>query len=244
MTHPATPADGALVLFSGGQDSTVCLAWALARHPRVETVGFDYGQRHAIEMHARQTVRAGMLERFPRWADRLGEDHVLDIRGFGSVAETALTADRAIEITERGLPSTFVPGRNLVFLTYAAALADRRGLTALVGGMGETDYSGYPDCRRDTLDAMERALNLGMARDFRVETPLMRLTKADTWALANRLGGEALVELIVTESHTCYRGERGSLHEWGHGCGDCPACELREKGWREWEAAGRPALQP
>ena len=244
MTHPATPADGALVLFSGGQDSTVCLAWALARHTRVETVGFDYGQRHAIEMHARQTVRAGMLERFPRWADRLGEDHVLDIRGFGSVAETALTADRAIEITERGLPSTFVPGRNLVFLTYAAALADRRGLTALVGGMCETDYSGYPDCRRDTLEAMERALNLGMARDFRVETPLMRLTKADTWALAKGLGGEALVELIVTESHTCYRGERGTLHAWGHGCGDCPACELREKGWREWEAAGRPALQP
>ena len=244
MTHPATPADGALVLFSGGQDTTVCLAWALARYRRVETVGFDYGQRHAIEMHARHTVRAGMLERFPRWADRLGEDHVLDIRGFGSVAETALTADRAIEITERGLPSTFVPGRNLVFLTYAAALADRRGLTALVGGMCETDYSGYPDCRRDTLDAMERALNLGMARDFRVETPLMRLTKADTWALAKGLGGEALVELIVTESHTCYRGERGTLHEWGHGCGDCPACELREKGWREWEAAGRPALQP
>ena len=244
MTHPATPADGALVLFSGGQDSTVCLAWALARHPRVETVGFDYGQRHAIEMHARQTVRAGMLERFPRWADRMGEDHVLDIRGFGSVAETALTADRAIEITERGLPSTFVPGRNLVFLTYAAALADRRGLSALVGGMCETDYSGYPDCRRDTLDAMERALNLGMARDFRVETPLMRLTKADTWALAKGLGGEALVELIVTETHTCYRGERDALHAWGYGCADCPACDLREKGWLEWEAAGRPALQP
>ena len=244
MTDPATPANGALVLFSGGQDSTVCLAWALARYRRVETVGFDYGQRHAIEMHARQTVRAGMLERFPRWADRLGEDHVLDIRGFGSVAETALTADRAIEMTERGLPSTFVPGRNLVFLTYAAALADRRGLTALVGGMCETDYSGYPDCRRDTLDAMERALNLGMARDFRVETPLMRLTKADTWALAKGLGGEALVDLILTETHTCYRGERGTLHAWGHGCGDCPACELREKGWREWEAAGRPALQP
>ena len=244
MTDPATPADGALVLFSGGQDSTVCLAWALARYPRVETVGFDYGQRHAVEMQARQAVRAGLAARFPQWAKRLGEDRVLDIRGFGEVAQTALTADRAIEMTERGLPSTFVPGRNLVFLTYAAALADRRGLTALVGGMCETDYSGYPDCRRDTLDAMERALNLGMARDFRVETPLMRLTKADTWALAKALGGEALVELIVTESHTCYRGERGTLHAWGHGCGDCPACELREKGWREWEAAGRPALQP
>lgn len=244
MTDPATPADGALVLFSGGQDSTVCLAWALARYQHVETVGFDYGQRHAVEMEARQAVRAGFADRFPEWAERLGEDHVLDIRGFGQVAETALTADRAIEMTERGLPSTFVPGRNLVFLTYAAALADRRGLGALVGGMCETDYSGYPDCRRDTLDAMERALNLGMERAFRVETPLMRLTKPDTWALAKGLGGEALVELIVAESHTCYRGERDTLHAWGYGCGDCPACDLREKGWREWEAAGRPALQP
>ena len=244
MTDPATPANGALVLFSGGQDSTVCLAWALARYPRVETVGFDYGQRHAVEMQARQAVRAGFAERFLEWAKLLGEDHVLDIRGFGEVAETALTADRAIEMTQRGLPSTFVPGRNLVFLAYAAALADRRGLTALVGGMCETDYSGYPDCRRDTLDAMERALNLGMERDFRVETPLMRLTKADTWALAKGLGGEALVELIVTETHTCYRGERDELHAWGYGCGDCPACDLREKGWREWEAAGRPAVQP
>ena len=244
MTHPATPADGALVLFSGGQDSTVCLAWALARYERVESVGFDYGQRHAVEMQARQAVRAGFAARFPQWAERLGEDHVLDIKGFGQVAETALTADRAIEMTDRGLPSTFVPGRNLVFLTYAAALADRRGLAALVGGMCETDYSGYPDCRRDTLDAMERALNLGMERNFRVETPLMRLTKADTWALAKALGGEALVDLIVTESHTCYRGQRDKLYAWGYGCGDCPACDLREKGWREWEAAGRPALQP
>jgi 7-cyano-7-deazaguanine synthase len=244
MTDPATPADGALVLFSGGQDSTVCLAWALARYPRVETVGFDYGQRHAVEMEARKAVRARLVERFPDWATRLGEDHVLDIRGFGQVAESALTADRAIEMTERGLPSTFVPGRNLVFLTYAAALADRRGLKALVGGMCETDYSGYPDCRRDTLDAMEQALNLGMERDFRIETPLMRLTKADTWALARGLGGEALVELIVAETHTCYRGARGELRPWGHGCGDCPACELREKGWREWEGAGRPALAP
>ncbi|HEX5775949.1 MAG TPA: 7-cyano-7-deazaguanine synthase QueC [Caulobacteraceae bacterium] len=244
MTDPATPADGALVLFSGGQDSTVCLAWALARYQHVETLGFDYGQRHAVEMQARQAVRAGFAARFPEWAGRLGEDHVLDIRGFGQVAETALTADRAIEMTERELPSTFVPGRNLVFLTYAAALADRRGLSALVGGMCETDYSGYPDCRRDTLDAMERALNLGMERGFRVETPLMRLTKADTWALAKGLGGEALVDLVLTESHTCYRGERDALHAWGYGCGDCPACELREKGWREWEAAGRSALQP
>jgi len=240
----ATPSDGALVLFSGGQDSTVCLAWALARYQRVETVGFDYGQRHAVELEARQAVRGAIVAEFPQWAGWLGDDHMLDIRSFGALGESALTSARAIEMTERGLPSTFVPGRNLVFFTYAAALADRRGMTALVGGMCETDYSGYPDCRRETLDAMERALNLGMEQAFRIETPLMRLTKADTWALAKGLGGEALVNLIVTDSHTCYRGERGALHAWGHGCGECPACELREKGWREWEAAGQPALTP
>jgi 7-cyano-7-deazaguanine synthase len=167
---------------------------------------------------------------------------VLDIRSFGAVAQSALTADRAIEMTERGLPSTFVPGRNLVFLTYAAALADRRGIDALVGGMCETDFSGYPDCRRDTLDAMQAALNLGMDRDFRIETPLMRLTKAQTWALSKQLGGEDLVQLIVEESHTCYQGERGRLQAWGHGCGTCPACELREKGYVEWDKAGREAL--
>lgn len=232
----------ALVLFSGGQDSSVCLAWALDRYARVETVGFDYGQRHAIEMEARQAVRREIVARFPRWKQRLGEDHVLDIRSFGAVAQSALTADRAIEMTERGLPSTFVPGRNLVFLTYAAALADRRGIDALVGGMCETDFSGYPDCRRDTLDAMQAALNLGMDRDFRIETPLMRLTKAQTWALSKQLGGEDLVQLIVEESHTCYQGERGRLQAWGHGCGTCPACELREKGYVEWDKAGREAL--
>jgi len=232
----------ALVLFSGGQDSSVCLAWALERYARVETVGFDYGQRHVIEMEARQAVRREIAARFPLWADRLGEDHVLDIRSFGAVAQSALTADRAIEMTERGLPSTFVPGRNLVFLIYAAALADRRGIDALVGGMCETDFSGYPDCRRDTLDAMQNALNLGMDRSFRVETPLMWLTKAETWALSKSLGGEDLVQLIVEESHTCYQGERGQLHAWGHGCGTCPACELREKGYAEWDAAGRLSL--
>ena len=235
-------ADAALVLFSGGQDSSVCLAWALQRYARVETVGFDYGQRHLIEMQARQAVRAAFIARFPDWARRLGPDHVLDLRGFGAVAESALTADRAIEMTDRGLPSTFVPGRNLVFLIYAAALADRRGIAALVGGMCETDFSGYPDCRRDTLDAMQSALNLGMDRDFRIETPLMALTKAQTWALAKQLGGEALVDLIVVESHTCYRGERGALHAWGHGCGDCPACDLRQKGYEAWDAGGRPLL--
>ena len=234
---------GALVLFSGGQDSTACLAWALERYPRVETVGFDYGQRHAIELEARKTVRARMVAEFPHWADRLGEDHMLDLRGFGAVAESALTAERAIEMTDRGLPSTFVPGRNLVFLTYAAALADRRGLTALVGGMCETDFSGYPDCRRETLDAMQQALNLGMERDFVIETPLMWLTKAQTWGLAKTLGGDALVAITVEDTHTCYLGERGELHAWGHGCGHCPACDLRAKGWGEWNAAGRPALE-
>jgi 7-cyano-7-deazaguanine synthase len=235
-------ADAALVLFSGGQDSSVCLAWALERYARVETVGFDYGQRHHIEMEARVAVRHQVAARFPHWADRLGEDHVLDLTGFGAVAHSALTADVAIEMTERGLPSTFVPGRNLVFLIYAAALADRRGLGALVGGMCETDFSGYPDCRRDTLDAMQSALNLGMDRDFSVETPLMTLTKAQTWALAKTLGGEDLVDLIVVESHTCYQGERGELHAWGHGCGECPACELRQKGYEEWDVGGREAL--
>ena len=231
---PATP--GALVLFSGGQDSSTCLAWALERHARVETVGFDYGQRHAVEMQARQAVLAGVRARFPHWAGRLGEDHVLDLRGFGAVAQSALTADRAIEMTERGLPSTFVPGRNLAFFVHAAALADRRGLLSLVGGMCETDFSGYPDCRRDTLDAMQAALQLGMARSFIIDTPLMRLTKAQTWAFAHRLGGDPLVELILEESHTCYRGERGRRHAWGYGCGTCPACELRARGWAEWRA--------
>ena len=197
------------MLFSGGQDSSVCLAWALERYRRVETVGFDYGQRHAVELEARQEVLRALGAGFAHWAARLGPDHVLDLKGFGAIGETAMTSDRAIEVTERGLPSTFVPGRNLMFLTYAAALADRRGLRALVGGMCETDYSGYPDCRRESLDAMERALNLGMERDFRVETPLMRLTKAQTWALADQLGGQALVDLILEHSHTCYLGERG-----------------------------------
>jgi 7-cyano-7-deazaguanine synthase len=225
---------GALVLFSGGQDSSVCLAWALERYERVETVGFDYGQRHSIEMEARQTVRREIAARFPQWAGRLGEDHVLDIRSFGQVAQSALTADRAIEMTERGLPSTFVPGRNLVFLIYAAALADRRGVDALVGGMCETDFSGYPDCRRDTIEAMARALSLGLDKPVVIDTPLMALTKAQTWELADRIGGPALVELIVEASHTCYRGDREHHHAWGYGCGACPACELRAAGHQQW----------
>lgn len=231
-------ASGALVLFSGGQDSSVCLAWALARFDRVETVGFDYGQRHAVELEARKRVLAEMAGRHPG----LGEDQVIDIRAFGAIGETAMTTDRAIETNVRGLPTTFVPGRNLVFLTYAAAIADRRGLDHLVGGMCETDFSGYPDCRRDTLDALQTALNLGMDRAFVIDTPLMRLTKAETWALAKGLGGDDLVELIRRESHTCYVGDRGELHDWGHGCGVCPACELRARGWTDWVAAGRPVL--
>lgn len=232
--------NGALVLFSGGQDSTACLAWALDRYDQVETVGFDYGQRHAVELEARRKIRSRVAAEFPRWAPRLGDDQMLDIRSFGAIAETAMTADRAIEITGKGLPSTFVPGRNLVFLVYAAALADRRGLAVLVGGMCETDYSGYPDCRRETLDATEQALNLGMGQQFRVETPLMRLTKAETWGLAKTLGGEPLVAITVEDSHTCYLGERGILNPWGYGCGACPACDLRRRGYESWNADGRP----
>lgn len=225
----------ALVLFSGGQDSATCLAWALDRYERVETVGFEYGQRHAVEMQAREDVRAGIRD-MPR-GDRLGEDFVVDLAGYGAIAESALTAERAIEMQANGLPSTFVPGRNLVFLTVASALAYRRGHGALVGGMCETDYSGYPDCRRATIDAMQSALTLGLDTEMTVETPLMHLDKGQTWALAAELGGAALVELIRTRSHTCYRGDRGVLHDWGHGCGTCPACELRAAGWKAWQAA-------
>ena len=230
------PSSSALVLFSGGQDSATCLAWALDRFTRVETVGFDYGQRHVVEMQARLTVRDGMARVLPQYADRLGPDHVVDITGFGRIADSALTADRAIEMDARGLPTTFVPGRNLVFLTYAAALADRRGLEVLVGGMCETDYSGYPDCRRETMDAMQQALSLGLDKPVPIETPLMHLTKARTWALAHDLGGDALVRLIVEDSHTCYLGDRDHRHPWGYGCGTCPACELRAAGYDQWTA--------
>jgi len=233
---PHNPRSSALVLFSGGQDSATCLAWALQRFARVETVGFDYGQRHAVEMEARLNVRDGMVKVLPQWADRLGPDHVVDLTGYGRIAESALTAERAIEMDARGLPTTFVPGRNLVFLTCAAALADRRGLDVLVGGMCETDYSGYPDCRRDTIEAMARALSLGLDKPVVIDTPLMALTKAETWALAESMGGSALVDLIVEASHTCYRGDREHRHAWGYGCGDCPACELRAAGHSEWVA--------
>jgi 7-cyano-7-deazaguanine synthase len=243
MTATIDPSERALVLFSGGQDSAVCLAWALDRFAYVETVGFDYGQRHHVEMQAREAVRTRMADAFPQWVARLGPDTVLDIKSFGAVAESALTREREIERNATGLPSTFVPGRNLVFLVYAAALADRRGLTHLVGGMCETDFSGYPDCRRDTLEAMQTALNLGMDQGFVVDTPLMRLTKAQTWALAKHLGGDTLVDLIVEDSHTCYLGSR-EPHPWGKGCGTCPACELRAAGHEAWIADGRPELVP
>ena len=226
----------ALVLLSGGQDSATCLAWALERFDRVETVGFDYGQRHAVEMQARQTVRGELVKVLPQWADRLGADHVVDLSGFGAIGETAMTTERAIEADARGLPNTFVPGRNLIFLVAAAALADRRGLEVLVAGMCETDYSGYPDCRNETIQTMARALSLGLDKPVPVETPLMFLTKAQTWEMAERIGGRALVEAIVEASHTCYLGDRTQRHDWGYGCGTCPACELRATGYGEWVA--------
>ncbi len=226
----------ALVLFSGGQDSTACLAWALDRYDRVETIGFDYGQRHIIELEQRLVVLDAVRASFPAWAAKLGSDHLLDLRLLGQISETALTRDTAIAMADTGLPTTFVPGRNLIFLTFAAALAYRRGLGVLVGGMCETDYSGYPDCRRATLDAMETALNLGMDVRFELATPLMYLTKAQTWVLAHELGGNDLVELTLEHSHTCYQGVRAQRHAWGYGCGTCPACELRASGWAAWQA--------
>jgi 7-cyano-7-deazaguanine synthase len=232
-------AGSALVLFSGGQDSTVCLAYALDRYARVETVGFNYGQRHGIELECRKRVREEIARRFPDWAGRLGPDHVIDISSFGAISDTALTSDAEIEMLASGLPSTFVPGRNLVFFVYAAALGARRGLHTLVGGMCETDYSGYPDCRDATLRALEQAIRLGTEIPFAIETPLMWRTKAETCALTEELGGKALVDLIVEETHTCYRGERGVRHDWGYGCGTCPACELRARGYAEWQASRR-----
>jgi 7-cyano-7-deazaguanine synthase len=224
----------ALVLFSGGQDSTTCLAWALEKYDRVETVAFDYGQRHRVELQARLAVLEQLRGQFPRWAVRLGEDHLLDLAVLGQVSETSLTRDMAFSMEQSGLPNTFVPGRNLMFLTLAAALAYRRGLQVLVTGVCETDFSGYPDCRDDTMKAMQLALSLGMDRRFLIETPLMWIDKAATWELALKLGGDALVDLIVEHTHTCYLGERGLRHAWGYGCGTCPACELRQRGWERW----------
>lgn len=227
----------ALVLFSGGQDSTVCLASALARYDRVETIGFDYGQRHRVELDQRTEIIAALKDNFADWAARLGEDHILSLPTLAQVSETSLTRDIAIEMTASGLPSTFVPGRNLLFFTYAAALAYRRGIATLVGGMCETDYSGYPDCRNDTLQTLARALSLGLDRPVAIDTPLMTIDKAGTWALAETLGGKPLVDILIEHTHSCYLGERATRHPWGYGCGSCPACELRASGFQRWQSA-------
>ncbi len=227
----------ALVLFSGGQDSATCLAWALERYETVETIGFDYGQRHRTELDCRRGVLDVLRSGFPRWAPRLGRDHVIDLGVIGKISDTALTRDSEIRLRADGLPNTFVPGRNLMFFTVAGAVAYRRGLKVLVGGMCETDYSGYPDCRDDTLKALQATLNLGMASRLVIETPLMWRDKKATWTLARDLGGEALVELLRRETHSCYIGDRATLHAWGYGCGTCPACELRRKGYEAFVAA-------
>ena len=234
----------ALVLFSGGQDSATALAWALDRYGRVETAGFDYGQRHAVELEARLAVRREISAAFPDWADRLGGDVVVKATGLRDLGETAMTHETEIALADDGLPTTFVPGRNLLFLTLAGALAYRRGVGALVAGMCEADYSGYPDCRAEALAAQAEALRLGMDADIVLETPLMHIDKAESWRLAERLGGERLVALINEHTHTCYRGERGTRHDWGYGCGACPACALRAKGWAAYRAGAHESLSP
>jgi 7-cyano-7-deazaguanine synthase len=229
---------GALVLFSGGQDSTTCLGWALERYDRVETIGFDYGQRHRIELDCRPSLLADIRAQFPDWAARLGEDVVVGVDAIGTLSNTALTRDVEMKMGEDGLPNTFVPGRNLIFLAFAAALAYRRGLKHIVTGVCETDYSGYPDCRDDTIKAMQVALNLGLERRFVLETPLMWIDKAQTFAMARDLGGQAFLDLVVADTHSCYAGDRTHVHDWGRGCGTCPACQLRADGWRKFVAEG------
>jgi 7-cyano-7-deazaguanine synthase len=229
--------DTALVLLSGGQDSTVCLAWALERFAHVETIGFDYGHRHRIELEVRPRIRERVAALRPAWAARLDEDHVVQLEALAAISETALTREVAIEIADNGLPTTFVPGRNLVFFAFAGALAYRRGAKHLVAGMCETDFSGYPDCRDDTLKAMQLALNLGMDTRFVVHTPLMWIDKAATFALAHELGGDSFIDLLVEETHTCYLGDRSHRHDWGYGCGECPACRLRAAGFAKWKGA-------
>lgn len=224
----------ALVLFSGGQDSTVCLAWALSKFDHVETIGFDYGQRHRIELECRLTVLTHIRQQFPEWAGKLGQDRVIDLSWLGQISDCALTEEREIELNENGLPNTFVPGRNLVFFLISSAVAYRRGLATLVGGMCQTDFSGYPDCREDTLKALQVATNLGMASTFRFETPLMWIDKTETFQLSEQLGGTKLLEIILEHTHTCYTGDRTHKHEWGFGCGECPACDLRKNGWKNY----------
>ena len=224
----------ALVLFSGGQDSTTCLAWALERFDTVETIGFDYGQRHSIELECRLTVLNKLRQKFPTWSSKLGIDHVLDLKLLGQISDTALTESKAIEVQKNGLPNTFVPGRNLMFFTFAAAIAFRRGLEVLIGGMCETDYSGYPDCRDNTLKSMQVTLSLGLDSPMVIETPLMWIDKAATWNMSKKIGGGKLVQLIREHTHTCYLGNRTLKHSWGFGCGTCPACELRASGYRQF----------
>ena len=235
LPHSQQTQSAALVLFSGGQDSTTCLAWALERFERVETLGFDYGQRHRVELERRADLRDGLKKISASWGARLGLDHTLRLDALGAVSDTALTRDAEIVLSQDGLPNTFVPGRNLLFLTFAAALAYRRGIGHLIGGMCETDYSGYPDCRDETIQAMGKALNLGMGQNFTIHTPLMWIDKAATWRLAEALGGKTLIELIRTQTHTCYLGERGRFFDWGYGCGACPACRLRAQGWETYQ---------
>ena len=232
MLNEATVA----VLFSGGQDSGTCLAWALERYQKVETIGFNYGQRHDVEMQCREQLRRQIAALNPQWAARLGPDHVIDLSGLGQISETALTRDVAIEISDSGLPTTFVPGRNLIFLNFAAALGWRRGFTDLIAGMCEADFSGYPDCRKETLDAQMRAISLGLDKGFTLHTPLMYCSKAQAWSLAFELGDQALIDIILEVSHSCYIGERGARHDWGYGCALCPACDLRAKGWVAYQA--------
>lgn len=228
--------DGALVLFSGGQDSATCLAWALSRFDRVETVGFDYRQRHVVELSCRANLRGAIASGFPEWASRLGDDQTIDLGVLGAISETALTRDVAIAMQENGLPNTFVPGRNLLFLTIAACIAYRRGLKHIVGGMCETDYSGYPDCRDDTIKALQVALNLGIGSRFVLHTPLMWIDKAQTWQLATELGGSAFVDALIEHTHTCYQGDRSVRRAWGYGCGECPACLLRAEGFHRFQS--------
>jgi 7-cyano-7-deazaguanine synthase len=237
MSSP-TSQRSALVLFSGGQDSATCLAWALDRYDRVETIGFDYSQNHGIELECRLAVRAELHMRFPCWADRLRDDHLLDLTLLAQITDTALTQSRAIEMSANGLPNTFVPGRNLLFFMLAATVAHRRSLNVLVGGMCETDFSGYPDCRDNTLKSLQVSLSLGMDAPMTIETPLMWLDKAQTWALADTLGGELLTELVIEHTHTCYLGDREHRHDWGYGCGRCPACALRSRGYQAWRGGG------
>jgi len=235
--------DSALVLFSGGQDSTVCLAWALERFARVETVGFDYGQRHAVELSVRPRLRDKMAALRADWKARLGDDHSIKLDALAEISDTALTRQTAIAIAADGLPTTFVPGRNLIFFAFAGALAYRRGARHLVAGMCETDYSGYPDCRDDTVKAMQVALGLGMDRRMVIHTPLMWIDKAATFALAEQIGGQSFLDLVVEDTHSCYRGERGHRHDWGYGCGDCPACQLRARGFAKYNAGQRTTLE-